>query len=56
LSPEFKIEFEREEGGRWIAEATDLPGVLAYGRTKEEALSKVETLARQVTSEQSLHS
>jgi predicted RNase H-like HicB family nuclease len=29
----YNIEYEREEDGRWIAEATQLPGVLAYGQT-----------------------
>jgi predicted RNase H-like HicB family nuclease len=29
----FKVELEREEDGRWIAEVPDLPGVLAYGST-----------------------
>ena len=35
----FQIEFEQEEDGRWIAEVSDLSGVLAYGATREEALS-----------------
>ena len=39
------IELEREEDGRWIAEVGDLPGVLAYGATREQALAKVEALA-----------
>jgi predicted RNase H-like HicB family nuclease len=39
------IEIEREEDGRWIAEVPDLPGVMAYGRTQEEAISKVKALA-----------
>lgn len=47
-----KIAFDREEDGRWIAEAVDLPGVLAYGLTCEEAKAKVEDLARQVLQEQ----
>jgi len=37
--------------GRWIAEAVDLPGVLAYGSTKEEARGNAEGLARQVMEE-----
>ena len=37
----FVIEFEREEDKRWIAEVPKLPGVMAYGRTKEEARQKV---------------
>ena len=44
----FKIEFEREDDGRWIAEIADLPGVLAYGATKEEAEAGVEALALRV--------
>ena len=45
---EFKIVHDREEDGRWIAEVIDMPGVLTYGFTKEEAHLKAETLARQV--------
>ena len=33
----FKIELEQEEDGRWIAEVVDLPGVVVYGKTPEEA-------------------
>lgn len=44
----FNIEFEREEDGRWIAEIPDLPGVMVYGATRDEAQSKVEALALRV--------
>ena len=40
-----KIDVEREEDGRWIAEVADLPGVMVYGQTRAEAISKVESLA-----------
>lgn len=40
-----RIEFEREEDGRWIAEIAALPGVMAYGATRDEARGKVEALA-----------
>jgi len=40
-----RIEIEREEDGRWIAEVPDLPGVMVYGQTREEAIPKVEALA-----------
>ena len=40
-----QIEVEREEDGRWIAEVPDLPGVMVYGQTRDEAIAKVETLA-----------
>jgi predicted RNase H-like HicB family nuclease len=42
------IECEQEEDGRWIAEVTALPGVLAYGTTKAEADAKVKALALRV--------
>lgn len=41
----FRVEIEREEDGRWIAEVVDLPGVLAYGSTSDEAQAKVQALA-----------
>ena len=44
----FTIEIEREDDGRWIAEVVDLPGVLAYGRTPEEATAKVQAIALRV--------
>jgi predicted RNase H-like HicB family nuclease len=44
----FSIEFELETDGRWIAEIDQLPGVLAYGTTREEAQAKVEALALRV--------
>ena len=40
-----RIEFDREDDGRWIAEVIDLPGVMAYGASREEARGKVEALA-----------
>jgi len=36
----FQIELEQEEDGRWIAEVPDLPGVLTYGATREEAMAR----------------
>jgi predicted RNase H-like HicB family nuclease len=50
-----KIEIEREEDGRWIAEVTDLPGVMAYGKTRKEAVSKVEALALRVIADRIDH-
>jgi len=44
----FSIEFELETDGRWIAEIDQLPGVMAYGATREEAKAKVEALAVRV--------
>ncbi len=47
----YNIEYEPETDGRWIAEATDLPGVLAYGATADEAMAKAEALALRVLAE-----
>ncbi len=41
----FSIEFDHEEDGRWIAEITKLPGVMAYGNTKQEAIKRVYAIA-----------
>ena len=43
-----KIETEREEDGRWIAEVPDLPGVIVYEDRKEDAILKVKVLALRV--------
>lgn len=44
----FEIEFEQENDGRWLADIPSLPGVMAYGKTKEEAEVKVTALALRV--------
>ena len=49
---EFEVDFDQEEDGRWIAAIDALPGVLAYGSTREEAKSKAEALAQEVVQEQ----
>jgi len=41
----FTVEFEREEDGRWLAEVVELPGVLAYGQTSDEAIANAQALA-----------
>ena len=43
-----RVEIEREENGRVLASVPDLPGVMAYGATNEEAVRKVKTIALQV--------
>jgi predicted RNase H-like HicB family nuclease len=45
---DYQLEFEREDDGRWIAEIVSLPGVMAYGATKQEAQSKVQAIALRV--------
>lgn len=39
------VEFDREIDGRWIAEIQKLPGVMAYGATRREALQRVYAIA-----------
>ena len=51
----FEIECEREEDGRWLAEVPQLPGVLAYGSSADEAMAKSEILALRVLAEQLEH-
>ena len=43
-----KVESEREDDGRWIAEVPALPGVLSYGATEAEAQAKVKALALRI--------
>lgn len=42
------IEVEREDDQRWIAEVPELPGVMVYGHSREEAISKVKAFALRV--------
>ncbi len=51
----FKVEIEREDDGRWLAEVLELPGVLAYGDTQATAVSKVQALALRVIAERLEH-
>lgn len=43
-----RVELDREEDGRILASVPDLPGVMAYGATEEEAMRKVKSIALQV--------
>jgi predicted RNase H-like HicB family nuclease len=49
------VELEQEIDGRWIAEIADLPGVLAYGKTKHEAVQKAAALALRVIADRLEH-
>lgn len=49
------LETEQEDDGRWIAEVPELPGVLAYGATRDEAMARAEVLALRVLAEQLEH-
>ncbi len=47
----FVIECEREDDGRWLAEVPQLPGVLAYGTSADDAMAKAQALALRVLAE-----
>ena len=49
------IELDREDDGRWIAEALELPGVMCYGETRDEAISNAERLAIDVIADRIAH-
>ncbi len=49
------IEVDQEADGRWIAEVVDLPGVLAYGPTRQQAVERVQALALRVLADRIEH-
>jgi len=52
---QLSIEVDQEEDGRWLCEVMELPGVLAYGHTRSEALSRVQVLALRVLADRIEH-
>lgn len=49
------LECEEEDDGRWLAEVLELPGALAYGSTRDEAMARAEVLALRVLAERLEH-
>lgn len=49
------LEVEQEDDGRWIAEITDLPGVMAYGVTRPDAVAKVQAVALRALADRMEH-
>jgi len=49
------VELEQEADGRWIAEVLDLPGVMAYGPSSQEAIAKAKALALRVVADRLEH-
>ncbi len=49
------IETEREEDGRWLAEVVALPGTMSYGKTRDEAVARVQSLALRVLADRLEH-
>ena len=44
---DFTVDIERETDGRWIGEVSELPGVLVYGSTRDEAVAKANATAKE---------
>jgi predicted RNase H-like HicB family nuclease len=49
------VDLDREDDGRWIAEVLELPGVLCYGQTRDDAVATVERLAIEVIADRIAH-
>ncbi len=49
------VDFDREADGRWIADVTNLAGVMAYGESREDALMRVKTLALERLADMAAH-
>lgn len=49
------IEVEQEDDGRWIAEVPALPGVMAYGQSRQEAVERVQSLSLRVLADRLDH-
>ena len=52
---DFIVEVEREADGRWIGEVVDLPGVLVYGESRDEAVARAKALAFRVLADRLEH-
>jgi predicted RNase H-like HicB family nuclease len=50
-----RVEIDREDDGRWIAEVSELNGVMAYGESREQAVARVESLALRVIADRLDH-
>ena len=48
MAEKLTIETDREDDGRWLAEVPSLPGTMAYGQTRDEAIARVQALALRV--------
>ncbi len=55
LECDMRIEIEQEEDGRWLSEIPELPGVMVYGATREEAVARVKALALRVLADRLEH-
>lgn len=51
----FTLELEQEADGRWIAEIPELPGTMAYGVSRDEAIARTKALALHVVADRLEH-
>ena len=51
----FKVETERETDGRWIAEIPRVPGAMAYGPSKDDAVKRACALALRILADRLEH-
>ncbi len=51
----YLVEVEREEDGGWLAEVRQMPGAVAFGETREEALRAAEALVLRTLADQLEH-
>jgi predicted RNase H-like HicB family nuclease len=51
----YRVKFEREKDGRWMAEVAELPGALVYAETRADALARVQALALRVIADELEH-
>ena len=50
-----RVEVDREDDGRWIAEVVELPGVFAYGQSRDEAVERAKALSLRVLADRLEH-
>jgi len=51
----YAVEIEQEADGRWIAEVPELPGVMAYGNSRDEAIRRAQALSLRVLADRLEH-
>jgi predicted RNase H-like HicB family nuclease len=49
------VNLELEDDGRWIAEVPELPGVLVYATTQDDAIAKAKALSLRVLADRIEH-
>jgi predicted RNase H-like HicB family nuclease len=50
-----RVEIQRETDGRFLASFPDLPGVMAYGVSEDEAIREAEAIAEEVLADMIEH-